>query len=377
MKTTDRKVLFFDELPWLDTHKSGFLPAFGYFWNAFASQRTDLLIVICGSAASWIIKKVVNNKGGLHNRITQRIRLLPFTLRETEHYLQARKISLSRYQLLQLYMTIGGVPHYLNAIERGKSVPQNIANICFSKDGLLANEFGNLYSSLFSTPERHEEIVRALAAKNTGLTRGQLLNGSRLLTGGGLTMALTELEESGFIERMEPYQKKKRNSLYRLADEFSLFYFRFMEGVAGSQQEQWLAQSQSQRYRSWSGYAFENVCFKHINQLRQALGISGMHTHKASWRKAGSRTEQGAQIDLLIDRPDQCVNICEMKFSEHSFTIDKSYASALQKKLMVFKEATQTRKAVFLTMITTYGVKDNAYKQQLVDSELTTDDLFQ
>lgn len=375
-KGHEKKVLFFDELPWFDTHKSGFLSAFDYFWNAYVTQRNDLLVVICGSAASWIIRKVVNNKRGLHNRITQRIRLLPFTLQETELYLQARNIHLSRYQLLQLYMTIGGVPHYLNAVKRGKSIQQNIAEICFSKDGVLSGEFSNLYRALFSSPEKHEEIIRALAAKNMGLTRSELLDDAKLLTGGGLTMVLTELEESGFIERIQPYGRKTKDALYRLTDEFSFFYFRFMEGGASRGKDQWLAQSQSPRYRAWSGYAFENVCLKHINQLRQALGISGMHTSQASWRSTGSDQQQGAQIDLLIDRPDQCINICEMKFSEHMFTIDKSYAVLLQKKRMAFHMSTQTRKTIFLTMITTYGTVNNDHKQQQVDNELTMDHLF-
>lgn len=165
----------------------------------YASQRNDLLVVICGSAASWMIRKIVNNKGGLRNRITQRMRLLPLTLQETETYLKNRNINLNQYQLLQLYMVMGGIPHYLNAIERGRSVPQNIEKIYFSKDGMLSGEFRNLYAALFSSPEKHVQVVTALAKKNKGLTRKELLMTSRMPTGGGLSAILEELTESGFI----------------------------------------------------------------------------------------------------------------------------------------------------------------------------------
>lgn len=373
---TGKKVIFFDELPWFDTHRSGFLSAFGYFWNVYASQRSDLLVVICGSAASWMIRKVVNNKGGLHNRITQRIRLMPFSLKETETYLQAKKIHFSRYQLLQLYMVMGGIPQYLNSVERGLSVQQVIEQSCFHKDGALHHEFDNLYRALFKNATTHFAIIRAMAARPTGLTREQILQVSGLETGGGVTTALEELEESGFIFRTQPFGKKVKDSLFRLADEYSYFYLRFIEGRAPAVQGQWVARSQSSAYRAWCGYAFENCCLRHLEQIKQALGISGIITLQASWRLAGGSTRDGAQIDLLIDRSDQTINLCEMKFSEHPFVINKAYAAALQRKTLAFRQHTDTRKNTQLTMITTYGVADNAYRQQLVDNEVTMESLF-
>lgn len=365
-----KKVIFFDELPWLDNHKSGFLPAFGYFWNIYADRRRDLLIVICGSAASWIIDKVVNNKGGLHNRITQRIRLLPFDLRETSDYLQHRNIQLDHYQILQLYMVLGGIPAYLNAVERGLSAEQNIEKICFSKDGALVNEFGNLYSALFNNPDRHIHVIRALAQKNKGLTRSQILSGGKLLTGGAATTVLTELEESGFIQRIYPYGKKEKDSLFRLADEYSLFYLKFMEKAG--EQRPW----QTSAYKAWCGYAFENICFRHIHQIKNALQIGGVHTSISSWLKPGKGKNNGAQIDLIIDRADHCINICEMKFSGGPFVIDKKYAEVLQNKMLAFREATETRKTLFLTFISTYGVVDNEYRARRVDAEVTMELLF-
>lgn len=375
-RSKSKKVLFFDELPWLDTHKSGFLSSFEYFWNVFASQRNDLLVVVCGSAASWMIKKIVSNKGGLHNRITQRIRLLPFTLQETSLYMKYRKVTLSHDQLLQLYMSLGGIPHYLNAVERGRSVPQLIDQLCFSKDGALSNEFENLYRALFHGPEKHIEIIHVLASKNKGMTRGELLENSKLSTGGGMTTVLEELEESGFISRIHPFEKKKKDALYRLTDEFSLFYLRFMSGRRAKEVGQWIAQSTTPRYRSWCGYAFENLCLKHVHAIKHSLGIAGVYTEQSSWLHVADESADGVQIDLLIDRQDQCINLCEMKFSEHPFVIDKKYAASLQRKLMTFKRLTKSRKAVFLTMVTTYGVQENAYKQQLVDIEIGMEKLF-
>lgn len=175
LEVSDRKkVVFIDELPWVATARSGFLTGFSYFWNSYASKH-NIVVVICGSATAWMIKKVINNKGGLHNRVTRRISLNPFTLGETEAYFEARNISYNRYQILQLYMAMGGIPHYLDQVEGGKSAAQNIDEICFHPRGLLRTEFGNLYSSLFTHPERYELIVTALAGSWKGLTRAELL----------------------------------------------------------------------------------------------------------------------------------------------------------------------------------------------------------
>jgi len=377
VKGDKKKVIFFDELPWLDTHKSGFLSAFGYFWNTRAALRPDILVVICGSAASWMIEKIVNNKGGLHNRITQRIRLLPFTLKETEGYLRQRNIHLDHYQLLQLYMTMGGIPAYLRAVERGKSAEQNIENCCFSKDGVLVGEFDNLYAALFDNPQKHIEVIRALSRKNKGLTRTEILATGKLLTGGGVTTVLNELTESGFIQKTYPYGRKEKDSLYRLVDEFSLFYLKFMEPEGGGYQKvDWYAVQRTKSYAGWCGYAFENICIKHVEQIKRALQIGGMRSSVSSWYVPPKGEINGAQIDLLLDRADQCINICEIKFATKPFVIDKQYADELQNKLMVFRQRTNTRKTLFLTFITTYGVFENEYRQQRVDYEMQMKSLF-
>ena len=376
LKTPKKKVVFFDELPWMDSHKSGFLSAFSYFWNAYAVDIPGIIVVICGSATSWIIDKVVNDKGGLHNRITRRIRLLPFSLKETEQLLLSKRIRYSRYELLQLYMVMGGIPAYLNEIKRGKSVAQNIQAICFSKDGLLAGEFDNLYTALFKYPERHIQVIYALAKNNKGLTRTKLLAAGKLPSGGTLSKTLTELIESGFVEKTYPFDKKEKESLYRLTDEFSLFYFRFIHHQKSRLKDQWLTRQATPPYQSWCGYAFENICIKHIGQIKQALQIGAVQTGVSSWVLAGNSSEKGAQIDLLIDRADHVINICEMKYSNKKFVIDKRYAGELQAKKEVFGMRSKSNKTIFLTMITTYGVADNDYKIQMVDNEVKMEDLF-
>jgi uncharacterized protein len=376
MESKKKKVIFFDELPWLDTHKSGFLAAFDYFWNVYASTRPDFIVVICGSAASWIIKKVVNNKGGLHNRITQRIRLLPFTLHETQAYLQHRNIKLNQYQLLQLYMTMGGIPHYLNAVRRGQSVAQVVEDLCFNKDGLLNGEFDNLYAALFSSSERHVQVIQALSGKNKGITRKELLATGKIETGGGISTVLDELTESGFIEKLVPFEHKNRDSIFRLTDEFSLFYMRFMK-PGKIQKGGWMAQSETPSYRTWCGYAFENICLKHFRQIKAALGIAGVEASTLSWQSKGTENAAGAQIDMLIERRDQTINICEMKFSTTDFTIDKKYAAELEKKIAAFRRDTATRKTLLLTMITTYGLRNNTYKEQLIDNDIGMQALFE
>lgn len=373
---TRKSVVFFDEFPWIQTVKSGFLPAFEHFWNTWACRQNNLVVVICGSAASWMIRNIVNNKGGLHNRISQKIRLLPFNLKETEAYLMARKIKLDRYQLLQLYMAMGGIPEYLKAILPGESAAQAIDRLCFSKDGKLKGEFDILYNSLFDRAENHTAVIRALAGKSKGLNRNEIIKACNISSGGTTTKLLEELMESGFITPYIPFDKTIRESIYKLSDEYSLFYIKFLEKSRNKGEDTWLTISESPSWKSWSGFAFEGVCLKHIWQIKKALSIGGVQSEESVWRYAPGKNEKGAQIDLLIDRRDHSTNICEMKYSIEPFTIDKKYAGELQEKLRVFKQKTNSRKTLFLTMITTYGVTANIHSTGLVQKEITMDALF-
>jgi uncharacterized protein len=370
-------VVFFDEFPWLNTRKSGFLPAFENFWNHWATRQKNLVIVICGSAASWMIKNVVNSKGGLHNRITQKIRLLPFTLQETEQYLKSRKVNLDRYQVLQLYMVMGGIPQYLREVKPGQSATQNIDRICFTKDGLLHNEFKNLYRSLFEQADHYIAIIRTLSKKPSGLTRSGIINEVGLSTGGGVTKLLEELEESGFISASIPFDKNIKETIYRLTDEYSLFYLKFMQSFSRiPTRDAWKRLAQTSSWKSWSGYAFESICIKHTESIKVALGINGIDTNTSVWRSCGNKKEPGAQIDLLIDRSDRCINLCEMKYTVDPFSITKSYAAELERKIAVFRQRTKTRKTIFLTMLTTFGVSNNEHKVRLIQNELLMDHLF-
>lgn len=369
-------VLLFDELPWIHTPKSGFLPAFGLWWNSWASRQRLLKVVICGSAASWMIKNVINDRGGLHNRVSRKIRLLPFTLGEAASFLQHRGIRLDAYQQLQLYMAVGGIPQYLKQVSKGESAVQAIDKICFGKTGMLLTEFKELYKSLFDQADRHESIVRALSKKPAGMSRAEIMKAAGFTTGGGVTELLQELEESGFITQHISFNRVLRDSIYKLSDEYSLFYLRFIEQNRNSGSGTWLRLSTTQSYKTWSGFAFEAVCLKHIAQIKQALGIAGVQTTASAWRYVPVKEETGAQIDLLIDRKDQCINLCEIKFSTGEFVIDKKYAAELDQKVKVFTEKAQPRKTIFPTMITTYGVKQNDYYTGRVQAEIKMEQLF-
>lgn len=377
VRRTHKKVIFIDELPWLATSKSGFLPALENFWNSWASKRTDIILIVCGSAASWMISNVVRNKGGLHNRITKRIRLLPFNLSETEHFLQSRNVQLERYDIVQLYMVMGGIPHYLKEVKRGQSATQVIDEVCFSKDGLLRDEFDNLYQGLFNKPERYINIVKALAQTPKGLIRSELMQKTKLTTGGTTTKIFDALEESGFIIKYLPLGNNLKLSLYKLSDPYSAFYLKFIANSRASGTGSWIKKSATSSWKSWSGFAFERLCLAHITQIKSALGISGIYTEESAWKFTGNKKELGTQIDLLIDRGDRAINICEIKFSEEAFTITKKYADDLRKKLSIFKQQTKSKKTQFLTMITTYGVTTNQYSTSLVHQNITMDDLFQ
>lgn len=370
IKSKSKKVLFFDELPWLDTPKSNFMHALDLFWNSWATKRNDIVLVICGSAASWMIKKVLNNRGGLHNRVTKRIRLLPFTLRETELFLKYKQVKYDRYSIAQLYMAIGGIPFYLNEVQKGKSVAQNIDQICFSKDGLLQSEFSNLYSALFNNSDKHVRIIKALASSHQGLTRNAILKKAKLNTGGSISGLLSELLESGFVSEIKAQYNRSKNTIYRLTDEYSLFYIKFIEPNLPSTKGTWIRLNREIVYSSWCGYAFENLCFKHSEEIKRGLGISGVHTNLYSWQN------RQAQVDMIIDRDDRAVTICEVKFYTTEFEISKSYHAALQRKISAYESEMSKRKNVFVALITTFGIKQNVYSNSIIDSDLTIDDLF-
>ena len=370
-----KKVVFLDELPWIATRRSGFLGALGHFWNDWASQQ-KIVLVICGSAASWMIEKVIKHKGGLHNRVTKLIQLEPFMLDETEEYLYERNIRLDKYQIIQLYMAMGGIPHYLKEIKAGETATQSIDRICFVKNGLLKSEFENLYAALYEHPESHVRVIHVLASKWKGVTRKEIAEAGKISNGGSLTRVLEQLIQASFITAYQAFGKRKKEILYRLTDEYYLFYLKFIREVTSSKPGTWMQLSQSQKWKSWSGFAFESLCLKHVENIKQTLGIAGIHTQESSFTIRGSKDTEGFQIDLLIDRADRAINICEVKYYIGKYALTKDQAVQLRQKRERFRSLTRTKKQLFITLITTYGLEHNAYSLGLIDQVITMEDLF-
>ena len=372
-----KKVIFLDEAAWMDTPKSGFLSALENFWNNWASARKDVLLIICASATSWIIKKVFKNRGGLHNRVTYKIPLSPFTLKECEQYSLKRGLRLNRYQIVNLYMVMGGVALYWSLLDKRLSAVQNIDVLFFNPQAKLKGEFDELYDSLFKNPEHYKEIIFALGKHNKGLTRQEIIDTGTVKDNGALTLKLEELEECGFIIRTPDFPKTKKDTIYKLVDNYTIFYFKYIhenEGVEGF----WSSAGGGQSIRSWSGLAFERVCLQHVSQIKRALGFPAVATRQHAWRSDPSRLEDGesgVQIDLIIDRSDNVINLCEMKWASDEYVIDKKYDAELRHKADVFVRQTGTRKAIHLTMVTTYGVKRNIYYDDF-QSQVTLDQLF-
>ena len=372
-----KKVIFLDEFPWLDNKKSGFLAAFDHFWNSWASKQSNLVVVICGSAASWMIQNIVRNKGGLHNRITQRIRLEPFNLYETALFLRNNLINLSQYDVLQLYMVTGGIPQYLSAVKVGESTNQAIDRLCFTKDGGLRNEFKDLYLALFGKADKHIAVIRALADKLSGLSRNEIMEVCGFKSGGTVSKILNDLMESGFISEYLPFNKTAKDALFKLSDEYSLFYLKYIENSKSMGEGTWQTKATGQSWKSWTGFAFENICLKHIAQIKKALGISGIYTEQSVWRYVPKAGEMGAQIDLLIDRQDNCINLCELKFYNEVFDMTKKDADALRTKRSVFQQKSGSKKTIFITLITTFGVKINEHYLQMIQNQLNMSVLFE
>jgi uncharacterized protein len=375
LSETNKKIVFLDEIPWFETAKGGFLAALDNFWNQFCSKRNDVILVICGSAASWIIEKIINDTGGLHNRITHNIQLMPFSLGETKAFLEMNHVQLALKDVTQLYMCVGGVPFYLKEIQAGRSVPQILDQLFFKEQAVLKREFQNLYAALFKNNTLHEKIIAILVSKSKGLTRNEIIeNLSSNSGGGGLTVALQELIYCGFIKPVFPIGKAKGDCLYRVIDEYSLFYFKFL--LHQEQNNTWLNMANKPVYKIWSGYAFENLCFKHSFQIKKALGINGIISNEYSWATKGNTQNSGTQIDFIIDRDDNCINLLELKFHNTEFEITKEYAQQLLNKISIFKATTKTKKNVFLTFLSANGVKKNEHYLSVVTNQIGLEDLF-
>jgi len=371
--THEKKVIFLDEMPWMDTPKSSFIRALEYFWNSFASARQDILLIACGSASTWISRKVFNNREGLHNRITGRLLLRPFTLVECEEYFRMREIVIDRRDIAEAYMIFGGIPYYLKYWDGRYSLPQNVDRIVFREDAPLKNEFYNLYASLFRNSSQYIEVVKTLSVKAKGLSRDEILSATGMADGGAVSEILQNLEMSGFIRYYSRFPGKIRNGLFQLIDNFSLFHQTFIEGNTGQNEHFWSDLHETPRLNAWRGYAFEQLCFRHIDQIKWALGIAGIATDIYSWKSKES--DPGVQIDLVISRSDRIVNICEIKFSKYEFEIKKDYAAMLRNKVFTFGNETGSNATMHLTFITTFGIKQNAYSN-MVQSEVLLDDLF-
>ncbi len=376
----DRKhIVFFDEFPWMDTARSGFLPAFEWFWNGWGSAQSDLVFVVCGSATSWMTKKLDDNKGGLYNRQTCRIYLEPFSLYETEKYLEHRNIHWSRIDICECYMILGGIPYYLSLLDPGISYNDNIDALFFQRRSELWDEFSHLYRTLFTNGDLYIRIAEALSAKRSGMTRLELIKKAGVSNNGVLSTALKDLADSGFVRVESFYGNKKKQTVYQLADYYSLFYFRFIQGSYGEDEHYWRNMHDNSARRVWAALTFEQVCKDHINQIKQKLGISGVQSKQSTWFTGADPEDpddKGAQIDLIIDRRDRTINVCEVKYAADRFTIDKTYDQELRSKIEVFRRKTGTRKTIQLTMLTTYGVKQNMYSS-IVTNQVTLDDLFE
>jgi len=375
---TEKHVVFFDEMPWMDTQRSGFLSAFEWFWNDWGCTQDNLVFVVCGSATSWMVEKIAENKGGLFNRQTCRLYLQPFSLAETELYLKTRGVDWSRRDIAETYMIMGGIPYYLSLIDPGMAFNANIDNMFFRKRAELWDEFDHLYQTLFSNSEQYIRIVEQLSRKRMGMTRSEISRQTKLPLNGVLTKMLNNLADSGFVRKYAFYGRRSKETLYQLSDYYSLFYFRFIKDGFGRDEHFWSNTLDNPSRRAWAGLTYEQLCKDHILQIKKKLGIAGVLSDESSWFT--SRTEEGessgAQIDLLIDRRDQVVNICEVKFSMNEFQIDKDYDQKLRNKIAVFRQETNCKKTIQLSMITTFGVQKNKYSS-IVTNEVLLDDLFE
>ncbi len=371
-----RQLIFLDEIQWMDTPKAGFMTGLEAFWNGFACHRHNIMLIVCGSSTSWILDKLINNHGGLYGRLTYQMELQPFNLYECEQFFRSKGFSMSRYDIVQAYMTVGGIPYYLNYFDKGRSIPQNVQAIFFDRNAPLRDEFDRLFSSLFTNPEVMKALVIAMNSKKRGLTRKELTENTGITDSGAFSRQLKALESGAFILKYDSFGNGKRDSFYKLSDPFCIFYLRFVKDGSTAGKREWISTAQSQAAVSWSGLAFENVCFNHIKQIKSALGISGVSTEESLWSKKGTEDTEGAQIDLIIERKDNVVNMCEIKFYSDEFTAKKECHFSLVRRERLLREMLPKKMSIQNTLITTFGLKRTEYFGDFMNT-ITLDDLFQ
>ena len=371
---SQRKVVFLDEMPWIAGTDKEFVSALEDFWNAWAMVRNDILLIGCGSSTSWMVDHLIENQGGLHGRITSRIYLQPFNLGETEQFLLAKGCEWDRYQIMQCFMCFGGVPFYLNLLDLSQSVAQNIDRLYLNPGATLHNEFAELYGALFGGRDVYYDVVRLLAKHHYGCTRQEIMDAVKC-QGGTLSNVLNNLVNSDFIIGYNQYGNKKKGTIYRLTDMFTLFYFRFIEGHSAIDSNVWQRNVGSSQVRTWQGLCFEIVSLRHIEQIKKALGLTALSTHSSTWRSSSNGTLSGTQVDLVIERADRIIHLCELKFSVEPYVISAEYEQKLRNRMALFRAETKTRKSLVTTFITTFGVVQGRHSG-IVHSQVTMDDLF-
>lgn len=367
-------IVFIDEIPCLDTQRSGFIRALGHFWNSWASLQDNLKLIVCGSATTWMIKNIIDSKGGLHNRVTYEMPLHPFNLHEVEEYLNSRNFKWSRITVLQTYMALGGIPYYLSLLQPDESLAENLNRLFFYQDAPLRREYQRLFKTLFNAPDIYMKIVQLLAASKQGLTRQQLADKVKT-SGKTLTEKLINLQNCDLIRLYNIKEKKikKTGGIYQLTDFFSLFYITFVDKEYGDEQF-WSHHLLSPKLNNWYGLSFERVCISHIEQIKKALNLQAIATQCYSWRSNNTK-EKGAQIDIIIDRADKMINVCEVKYCEGKYSLDKSEYEKLVNRIQTFSKETETRSGIYLTMITTEGLAEGKYANN-IHSQIVLDDLF-
>ena len=372
-RTKGKKIVFIDELPWLDTRGSNLVLALEHFWNDWASTQNNLILIVCGSATSWITGKILKNRGGLHNRVTQKLYLRPFTLGECRDYLKSRNIAMSNKEIAECYMIMGGIPYYLKQIRRGASLAQNIDELFFLEKGRLDDEFNALYISLFEKSEIYMKIVEALSTKKKGLSREEILKETKMNNNGHFSNALKNLIDCDFVRLYKSYGMTTKLGIYQLVDPFTLFYFNFIKKFGTTDKPFWQYQIGTRKHDTWAGLAFEQLCLNHHLQIERELGISGVITHVFSWSSAPD-AEIKAQIDLIIKRQDGVVNLCEMKFYDNEYTMKKKDYNDMERKIKAFKTATKCR-TIHPVLVTTEGIKQNEYSA-IFQNVVLLEDLF-
>jgi AAA+ ATPase superfamily predicted ATPase len=307
-------IIILDEFQWMANYQNELVSVIKMIWEKYLSQNPDLTLILCGSIASFMKSKVLKSSA-LYGRTDYELNLHELNLSEISEFFPGKGSD----EVIDTAMLVGGIPKYLELISEYPSLYDALEPLAFSQDGFFKTEYDRLFASHFGKKPIFMKIIQTLATNPYGLTTGKLAKEMQVASGGTLCHQLDDLESAGFLHSIIPFDKPEGSKLrkYILMDAYVRFYHSI---IRGSMKEttppntQFHAIMSSPRYAAWAGMAFEFLCMRHHKEISRILGFHGIPYTAGPFFQRKTLDTPGVQIDLLFERSDKILVLCEMKY---------------------------------------------------------------